>query len=941
MANNYSRNSPRRRGGVVATKLKTTIKSGQPILEDEQQQRKQSPQQQHLTTELATPTTSNTGNGFLNQSNTATTLNDNTATNVAASNASTYSSRNSLRTATSFSMANDPKCLYSTPKIEAYTLGPSPKDTGEISNYILMTPKIFVTFEPEKPSIYCILCGMRQPFRDEQPSHVAQRHLDDEHHDRSYFQLTSALCDIPPGVDSFQMSVIKELLMKWYNAQILRKDHIDARKSIIRNFNAILTEIDPQCRSILIGSFASHTSLITSDINLELIHSNSRLFESDPRAKNSLHHKLVDENADLGEQINYHTLHYDLIPNAFSTLNSLKSALEKGYTRSPQACSFRVTSDMDDLNGKVPKLVLQDMQTGIELKIICYAESSHKLASLLSSYMLLDERACILSILVKYWAKICRIDNTDAGTLPPDAYVILVIYFLQRTSPPILPCIHEIISKGTKTTALGHKNLIDLFTDLDIKSNTSAIHDDNTNASSSDKRGNNDSILDHLSRTEHPATDGELVDDGAECDDEEDDMILDPENFQVKNLRWVSSNSTPVQKLFVDFLKSMSSEFSNISTVISIRTLREQTLASKKWNSQVKSIENPVSPRSNISRCIGSQRIFEYMRSCFKQGFQCINLLPVDAKLRPRFKVRDNLEPMDLVQFYCQKDKLQQFYETKRKKMSFKWNTKFFQEMIDENMFAKDIGVLSNLMNLQLPLELALESALAESYELDYFVPKDIGAVTFCRLCKQSGHFRKSCPRNKVENLLHESETYDYVLDLNNSENGLSLDYTLLQCYNRDRIYPNTSLQHKKAVDELTKMINEKASIGVNCHLQLFGSTVNTLGSFDSDIDICMTLEGNPTGRGVDFVEVMRKVYNVLIQDRNVNYVQPIISTRVPIIKFTYYNFDVDLSMYNLCATHNSRLLKAYSLIDPRVAQLFYVVKKYAKVSFPICDYHL
>ena len=49
-----------------------------------------------------------------------------------------------------------------------------------------------------------------------------------------------------------------------------------------------------------------------------------------------------------------------------------------------------------------------------------------------------------------------QIDRVDLCTLPPHAYILMTIYYLQKLKPPILPVLHEIINSkrvnGTRST---------------------------------------------------------------------------------------------------------------------------------------------------------------------------------------------------------------------------------------------------------------------------------------------------------------------------------------------------------------------------------------------------------------------------------------------------------------------------------------------------------
>lgn len=145
-------------------------------------------------------------------------------------------------------------------------------------------------------------------------------------------------------------------------------------------------------------------------------------------------------------------------------------------------------------------------------------------------------------------------------------------------------------------------------------------------------------------------------------------------------------------------------------------------------------------------------------------------------------------------------------------------------------------------------------------------------------------------------------------------------------------ITPKRARVQSEIVSELGEAINY--GTGLDVELELFGSSVNLLGTLDSDLDICMTLRNNPTNQEVNRKEILDRVLRqVLRKNRHVqrHTIMPILQARVPIIKFKYDNFDVDLSMCNHCAIYNSRLLRNYVLIDNRTAQLHYLVKQYAK----------
>lgn len=112
--------------------------------------------------------------------------------------------------------------------------------------------------------------------------------------------------------------------------------------------------------------------------------------------------------------------------------------------------------------------------------------------------------------------------------------------------------------------------------------------------------------------------------------------------------------------------------------------------------------------------------------------------------------------------------------------------------------------------------------------------------------------------------------------------------------------------------------------------MQLFGSCVNGFGSSSSDMDLCLTLRSDPTGKSLDArrLEVMIHDLATLLHGHPPvlkSSILPIVHAKVPIVKFTYVSqsgrrhIQCDLSLYNVLACSNTRLLRTYCDLDPRV----------------------
>lgn len=822
-------------------------------------------------------------------------------------NSQNYSSRNFLRASQSANASNhnhqDNKNIYSTkmPNLfdhEEIKFIPI-KDLDTLTNFEPLNADSFVRVIDDSKHFYCMLCCKRGL------AHDWVRHSNSHPHSQKFFDLQKAIYRQPFDKSGIQLNSINQLLRKWYNDHYLSQEDKFIRDNVVEEFKEILSHIDPECNCRLFGSYPIGTALKSSNINLELVHPNTEIFAKDPRARNSIHHKIFDPSAEHDKQLNNHVVQYDLIPNAVETLYNILSIFKNPLCDIP---NFQILSDHRDLNKKTPTLTLLHKITNIELQVCCYAEGSYRLSTLIQIYLSLDYRALILSFLVRYWAKICRIDNPDHGTLPPEAYTILVIYFLQRTSPPVLPCLHETVIQTSKTN------------EPSTKSNVS-----------------------------HPVIDGEVepgekinktsIDllDAEDLEDEKELGFMELTSEDLKNFTWNSSNKDTINTLFANFMRFMIDEFNDVVKVITIRTLKEVNVDTKAnsqngWTTQIKAIENPARPGTNMSSCISTHRTFNYIYECFKHCYFYLTSIPIMSyhqTLKPR---RERMpEPRDYIKLFTNKEKLEFYFQYILKTLANRPKTDPVREMLRNNLFAKDVVIIHSLLFYMASCSEGYENELpqmvASSYNEEFLVPRDVTAVHFCRICKEIGHVRSECPRRKIESLHSELELFDHRLD-----RDASLDYCLTKLYERSQITPRIRRKHFKVVEELTSIIN--TSLNLNCKMQLFGSTVNNLGSIDSDLDICMTINGVSGGENIDCVNILQKVYDVFSEVEEIKDLEQILTARVPILRFKYEIFDVDLSMYNQCATHNSELLKHYSMIDKRVAQIFYLVKRFAKVSY-------
>ncbi|XP_058998736.1 terminal uridylyltransferase 7 isoform X5 [Mustela lutreola] len=198
--------------------------------------------------------------------------------------------------------------------------------------------------------------------------------------------------------------------------------------------------------------------------------------------------------------------------------------------------------------------------------------------------------------------------------------------------------------------------------------------------------------------------------------------------------------------------------------------------------------------------------------------------------------------------------------------------------------------------------------------------------MVVCSLCKREGHLKKDCPedfkRIQLEPLPPLTPKFSNILDQVCTQCYKDFSPTILEDQAREHIRQN-----------LESFIRQEFP---GTKLSLFGSSKNGFGFKQSDLDVCMTINGLETAEGLDCVRTIEELARVLKKHSGLRNILPITTAKVPIVKFFHLRsgLEVDISLYNTLALHNTRLLSAYSAIDPRVKYLCYTMKVFTKM----CD---
>ncbi|RZC01990.1 UTP:RNA uridylyltransferase 1 isoform B [Glycine soja] len=132
-------------------------------------------------------------------------------------------------------------------------------------------------------------------------------------------------------------------------------------------------------------------------------------------------------------------------------------------------------------------------------------------------------------------------------------------------------------------------------------------------------------------------------------------------------------------------------------------------------------------------------------------------------------------------------------------------------------------------------------------------------------------------------------------------------------------------LKQKKLVALLEKLVSKEWP---TAKLYLYGSCANSFGVSKSDIDVCLAIEEADMEKS----KIIMKLADILQSD-NLQNVQALTRARVPIVKLMdpVTGISCDICINNLLAVVNTKLLRDYAHIDPRLRQLAFIIKHWAK----------
>ncbi|XP_053203493.1 terminal uridylyltransferase 7-like isoform X2 [Panonychus citri] len=627
-------------------------------------------------------------------------------------------------------------------------------------------------------------------------------------------------------------------MVERYSGRLLTEKQKDLRMAAVREIEATINVWFPGTRIYLrpYGSIVSGFALDNSDVNVELVLENEDKYNSAQILQNVAMKMSLDM--------------------------EVYTEIQKEFDISSPRFSFRYSSHF--LGQEKPKI-----HFGV------YSSSSLEVAELLAKYESFDPRVAKLAACFKLWARNCGFDRADHGFWPSHSFHIMVIHFLQQTSPPVLPSLFPLDGSTPSKEAIEEK-------------------------------------------------------------------------YSVLRSNWPSRNKQTLGQLWLQLLAYYAKDF-NRDNVVNIRGL-ELTLSSKNWTTCILAVEDPVHHSHNLSRSIGRKELYyNYQHNLLRTyryfmiprtAERClINLDDFSQELRsPCFRTLMASEDSDDDET---KDKGsdEEFDadesrgETKasKKELNFTYNIKL----------AKKFGISYRLKD-EISVRWASLTHEHFWYTLEFHLnPCFKLPQKYCIKCKRIDHFKKDCPAEKLPDLIPVPSTLF-------PEQSARLDEVCSRLYYSERLDDNYEQVHESILESLTSLVRE---IYPDANLQLFGSSKNGFGAKKCDLDICLTFRDNEDGRGIDQTEVIKKLADEFKKHgQRISNLQPIPQAKVPVLKLRFKSnrkivkgrstpehFDCDISLYNLLASHNTRLLRTYCQVDDRVAMLGFTVKQFFK-KCGICD---
>nr|CAB3267384.1 terminal uridylyltransferase 4 [Phallusia mammillata] len=700
---------------------------------------------------------------------------------------------------------------------------------------------------------------------------LAHRHIKEKRHrklwkEKKQDEMLKEISLPPPQALNVLQNLLVEKVLK---GAVLSADDVKLRKSVVQKLDDLISKQMTGSMVVMYGSSISGFGFKSSDINVDL------QYPSSMKAPNALLRVL------------------DILERS------------KGQYKDVNA----------DFRAKIPRIEFTDVATSLSIRLSTNNEFAITTTRLLMFYAALDPRVLQLSMVFRTWAQLCKLDRQHEGSLPPYAFVLMTIFFMQKQN--FLPVLHEIISPHDMDTILSMSmNCAQLVSKGDtlwyIPSPAPTCDStDRVNSQGTEESGNESE-----SEPDATATDGTDAADSADSRSEQTDVVS--EKRQATPLKPVSlmaecgGRDEGVALLWLKMLKFFALEYNIENLIISVRHSSDVKREDRNWGKKRVAVLDPYSTKRNLCRSMNSQNVFSYMMTRLKAA-----VLYFHGSPRKQVK-RDIIAPATMTKQSvekCVKDLITEMIDGVESQIN---NT----DVLTEATVSPDSPTQQKNLDAQ-----EVEDGSAIIYEYKFtrdVITEGNNPVVVCGLCKKEGHVREKCPDEVQTHKLHALP--NLTPELRDMLDRVSQSVMGLYMPSREELN-----QRQHICSNLTRYLQ----YNYNSHstMQLFGSSKNGFGFKGSDLDICLTLDNNDNGEGLDFVSIIEDVARCLRRCGDLRGILPITTAKVPIVKFEHRStgLEGDISLYNLLAQRNTLMLSCYANVDERCRILGYVMKAFVK----------
>ncbi|XP_040326189.1 terminal uridylyltransferase 4 isoform X8 [Herpailurus yagouaroundi] len=717
----------------------------------------------------------------------------------------------------------------------------------------------------------------------------AHKHIKEKRHKKNILekQEESELRSLPPP-SSAHLAALSVAVIELAKEHGITDDDLRVRQEIVEEMSKVITTFLPECSLRLYGSSLTKFALKSSDVNIDI--------KFPPRMN-----------------------HPDLLIQVLGILK--KSVLY-----------IDVESDF---HAKVPVVVCKDRKSGLLCRVSAGNDMACLTTDLLAALGKTEPVFTPLVLAFRYWAKLCYIDSQTDGGIPSYCFALMVMFFLQQRKPPLLPCLLGSWSPLTLGTpnqvSLGQLwlELLKFYTlDFALEEYVICVR-----------------IQDILTRENKNWPKRRIA-------------IEDP--FSVKRNVARSLNSQLVYEYVVERFRAAYRYFAcpqrkggNKSPVDSMKKEKgkisnKKPVKSDNMASSCRILHGESTEKINAER--GQPDKYDEMeytsqRCITEDDSLLVNELDLaelgqessslstsgGSELEPKsIKKQDDLAPSET----CLKKELSQCncigYKSPDPDESSGTDCQSnIETESSHQIVSTDTSATSCNCKATEDASDFNDDDNHPTQELYYVFDKFIltsgkPPTIVCSICKKDGHSKNDCPEDfrkiDLKPLPPMTNRFREILDL-----------VCKRCF--DELSPPFSEQHNREqiLIGLEKFIQKEYD--EKARLCLFGSSKNGFGFRDSDLDICMTLEGHENAEKLNCKEIIENLAKILKRHPGLRNILPITTAKVPIVKFEHRRsgLEGDISLYNTLAQHNTRMLATYAAIDPRVQYLGYTMKVFAK----------